>query len=104
MITPQKIKNTLILLQQDPWYKTKCKAIRDLIDKYPPGTSFEINGRVCWIIAYTEGKNDTAWGFRLTYINPMEDSIGYEMAKQENFSVCINCFENNVVCKHERIQ
>lgn len=70
----------------EEWLADRPPIIRELAYKYPPGTRFQRDGGIYWLVSYMEDG-----GIGVSQINPVDDYEGAVATKQE---VCASCLEN----------
>lgn len=83
-------------LHNDSWYFELPRDVQILVDKYPPGTYFNYEGKVIYVVGYTEGESGSAIGLKMSEWHPMQN---YEEAKRDSFYVCLDCLEKNILRK-----
>jgi hypothetical protein len=71
------------------WLATQPLPIRDLANRFPPLTKILSNGRVCFIIGYTETVLPDHPHLLCSWIHPVRDEQQWEEQK-ETFTVCPN--------------
>ncbi len=65
------------------WVAARPSEIRALCQRFPPGTTAIIKGRLAYLIGYAE--TDGEPGFYFTHIDPEKD---FERATAEKFFLC----------------
>ena len=65
------------------WLNSRPPIIRELANRFPPGFSFEKEGKTLYIVAYVEDG-----GIEVSEINPDED---YDNAVNTRSYVCPEC-------------
>lgn len=68
------------------WLESRPPIVRALAEKYPPGTAFNIHGRVMYVISYSEGG-----GLSVTPVYPGDD---YDLAMEQREPLCHCCVDN----------
>ena len=94
--TDKELAWLLEKLWKDEWYLKLSLPVRALVDKYPPGTYFMVEGKMNYVISYTEGKEGQAVGLRLSEWHPTQN---YEEAKLESYYVCLDCLAKHILRK-----
>lgn len=86
-------------LHEDSWYLDLPEDVKKLVDKYPPGTYWLYEGRIVYVVGYTEGKNGEAIGLKMSKWHPMKE---YYEAINDSFYVCNDCLEKHILksCAH----
>jgi hypothetical protein len=65
------------------WFESRPPAVRALFRRFPPGSTFSIDGRTAFLISIVEMLNNL--GMMMSYTDPAED---YDKAFATRFFVC----------------
>jgi hypothetical protein len=65
------------------WFESRPPAVRALFRRFPPGSTFSIDGRTAHVVSVAETTDEP--GMMLSYIDPAED---YDGALATRFFVC----------------
>jgi hypothetical protein len=66
------------------WVNSRPPAIRDLVHRHPPGSTFMLRGRPAYVISYQE-VDDGPPGLNVSYIDPSTD---YDRAMASKLFIC----------------
>lgn len=69
--------------EAEAWLAERPPIIRELYNKYPPGTAFMIHGKPMWVIAYREDGS-----IKVTPIPPI---MNHDLAVNMAVTVCSCC-------------
>jgi hypothetical protein len=65
------------------WFEGRPPKVRALFRRFPPGSTFSLDGRTAYVISVAETTDEP--GMLLSYIDPAED---YDKAVASRFFVC----------------
>lgn len=70
------------------WLKTRPEAIRRLAARFPPESTFELEGKILYLIGYSEAEEPGQEGLIVSPVDPKAD---YEGAMAAKIYLCADC-------------